>query len=519
MSPRSAFFRLGPPRHLGGPGLNPISAIPQALQAQLMGCSPLASCQLLFPCPASSSGRSSSCPSWQSRHSTITTTTSNINYENNTISPIQQHHRHHSAKQVVPTMFDPSLSRPRIALGKLFGHTSSRLRSYHSSSWLATTAEAFSHHSRDENSHHLIYDTSQQHVVTETALDFRTKIPPRSWDSHMHILDPRFPLSPSAVYTPSPTAPTTLKHARHFESDVGLENVVLVQPSIYGYDNSCLLDALRLLGPGRARGVVAFEDPATWAFDNEDEPAISSSSSDNSSTTTLTDLTTSISHQTLQDWHQLGVRGVRINLQSAGDRQVSPDSFRALLQRYIDVVRPLGWVVQVYIPMDMMHILEPLVMSNANKGVKLCVDHMGHPHISRLAEYQATHNPYTIPGFDALVRLLDTGKVYVKLSAAYRFSTETMTAVTTTTTPTIASRKAPVSLDAVSHDVWPIATELLQVAGRSRVVFATDWPHTRFDGLDIRPWMQSVVDMCAGDAELVERVFRGNAEELWSVER
>ncbi|KXJ88180.1 hypothetical protein Micbo1qcDRAFT_151220 [Microdochium bolleyi] len=368
-------------------------------------------------------------------------------------------------------MFESSLSKTSTALEQLFCHTTSRFRSYRSSARMAT-AEVAVQKKHDVSTQ----DTAQQDNVTSTGLNFKAKLPSQAWDSHMHVLDPRFPLSPSAVYVPSSSAPTKLKHAQHFESGVGLDNIVLVQPSIYGYDNSCLLDALRTLGPDRARGVVAFEDPAAWAANEEAE-----------------------SHQILREWHELGVRGVRINLQSVGSKDVPPEDFRAMLQRYIDVVRPFGWVVQLYVAMDMVHILEPLVRSNNHDGFKLCIDHMGHPHVSRLAEYQATRDPYTIPGFDALVRLLDTGKVFVKMSAAYRFSAE----MATSTPP----------------NVWPIATELLRVAGHSRVVFATDWPHTRFDGLDIRPWIQSIVDMCSGDEELIERVFRGNAEDLWSVER
>ncbi|KAK8118321.1 TIM barrel metal-dependent hydrolase [Apiospora kogelbergensis] len=93
------------------------------------------------------------------------------------------------------------------------------------------------------------------------------------------------------------------------------------------------------------------------------------------------------------------------------------------------------------------------------------------------------------------MRLLEGGNTWVKLSAAYRFSA---------------------SADGFS-DAAPVAKELLRVAGRNRVVFATDWPHTRFEGLDIRPWIRTVLfDLCEKGERLIERVFKGNAEELWS---
>ena len=53
----------------------------------------------------------------------------------------------------------------------------------------------------------------------------------------------------------------------------------------------------------------------------------------------------------------------------------------------------------------------------------------------------------------------------------------------------------------------------------NRVVFASDWPHTRFEGLDIKPFVKRVMEWCEWDERLIERVFRGNAEMLWDVER
>jgi predicted TIM-barrel fold metal-dependent hydrolase len=68
-------------------------------------------------------------------------------------------------------------------------------------------------------------------------------------------------------------------------------------------------------------------------------------------------------------------------------------------------------------------------------------------------------------------------------------------------------------------DLDPIAKEVIRIAGNSHVVFATDWPHTRFEGLDIKPWMKKVVGWCGEDEHLKGRLFRGNAEDLWDVKR
>lgn len=77
------------------------------------------------------------------------------------------------------------------------------------------------------------------------------KLPPRSWDSHMHVFGPHSLDSPTAPYHP---IPSSLSQALAFESILGISNIVLVQPSCYGNDNSYLLSARRQLGDRRARG-------------------------------------------------------------------------------------------------------------------------------------------------------------------------------------------------------------------------------------------------------------------------
>lgn len=268
----------------------------------------------------------------------------------------------------------------------------------------------------------------------------------------MHVVDPtRYPLASGARYVPSTF---TLEQALAFEQTVGLSNIVLVQPSIYGNDNTCMLDALRALGPRRGRAVVAFEPQ-------------------------------SIPRDTLKEWHELGVRGVRVNFSSLG---LSPDaeSLRSLLHRYAEDCRVFNWVIQLYMPMNMITLLEPIV---PELGVRVCIDHMGHPSLPSAVVGSVND----IPGLQSLVNLLKSGSTFVKMSAPYRLSkTSDYT------------------------DLDPIASELMKFAN-SRVVFATDWPHTRFEGLDIKPWVDRVLDWCDGDEGLVERLFRGNAEDLWDV--
>jgi predicted TIM-barrel fold metal-dependent hydrolase len=288
---------------------------------------------------------------------------------------------------------------------------------------------------------------------------------PKSWDSHMHVVDPgRYPLAPDAAYTPSPH---TLPEALAFESSVGISNIVLVQPSIYGIDNSCLLDALRDIGPRRGRAVVSI-DPEAPPRSEE-----------------------------LKQWHALGVRGVRLNLQSVG-RELSPEELEVELRRYADVVRPLGWVLQLYVSMGTMPALEKIV---PQLGVKVCFDHFGSPDLSQTTDTTVRKvkaggsgfDPYSLEGFSAMVSMLRQGNVYVKISAPYRLSK-----------------------DPEMRDLQAITKELIRVAG-NRLVFATDWPHTRFEEVDIEPFMKACLEWCA-DSELKDMLFRRNAEDLWDAE-
>lgn len=279
------------------------------------------------------------------------------------------------------------------------------------------------------------------------------RIPRGAWDSHMHIIDPQlYSLTSDAAYQPSTFS---LDDAISFESSIGISNVVLVQPSVYGYDNSCLLDSLRKLGSRRARGVVAFDPEA-------------------------------VSDAQLNEWHQLGVRGARFNIKSI-DAHVKSERLARFLQIYADRIKHLDWVLQLYVPMSYMPVLEAIVPS---LGVKVCIDHFGHPDI----EDDTKQDPYQLVGFPSLVRMLESSNTYVKLSAPYRMS----------------------QLQGY-RDLEPFARELIHLKGHSQVVFGSDWPHTRFEGLDIRPWIATVFDWCGNDDQLVERLFKGNAEDLWEV--
>src|SRR5690606_25039033 len=87
-------------------------------------------------------------------------------------------------------------------------------------------------------------------------------MPAGACDCHVHVFGPtaRFPFAPGRGYTPGSASAAEL--AAH-QRTLGLDRVVVVQPSVYGTDNSCTLDAIARLGLS-ARGVAVI-DPAAPA--------------------------------------------------------------------------------------------------------------------------------------------------------------------------------------------------------------------------------------------------------------
>ncbi|KAJ5970372.1 uncharacterized protein N7479_000290 [Penicillium vulpinum] len=292
--------------------------------------------------------------------------------------------------------------------------------------------------------------------ASSTSVSLKHRLPPKSWDSHMHVVEPgRFPVSPTAVYKPTPHS---LPEALAFESELGVENLVFVQPSIYGTDNSCLLDALRKLGPSRGRGVVVV-DPAT------------------------------VKPETLNEWHKLGVRGLRINLQSVG-KVMDKNELEETLLQHAELARPRGWIIEIYLPLKMISMVESIL---PRLGVRICIDHFGCPELATWDGDASAFNPYNLPGFSSLISLLRAGRTYVKVSAPYRLSK-----------------------DHQMRDLQAMAREFLSVAP-NRVIYATDWPHTRFSRVDISPFTECCLELCATKPGLAERLFRRNTEEMLGV--
>jgi len=274
----------------------------------------------------------------------------------------------------------------------------------------------------------------------------KIKMPANACDTHAHVLGPaaRYDYSPARVYTP----PDCLaKDYRHMLDTLGVTRAVLVQPSVYGTDNAAMLDAMKA-DPQRLRG-VAVVDPA---IDNAE----------------------------LETMHAAGVRGVRVNIVDVKDRKqgsLPMDLLRPLAAR----IAPLGWHMEFLMHADEFPDLD---RSFADFPVPVVLGHLG---------YMKTALGIDAPGFQALLRLMQAGRAWVKLTGPYRISGQPMP----------------------HADTVPFAHALLE-ANADRVIWGSDWPHVMMKGA--MPNDGDLADLLLAwvpDVALRERVLVGNPARLY----
>ncbi|HEY4250102.1 MAG TPA: amidohydrolase family protein [Roseomonas sp.] len=200
-------------------------------------------------------------------------------------------------------------------------------------------------------------------------------MPEGACDCHTHVFGPagRFPFAADRLYTPGDAL---VEDLFAHQLRLGLDRVVIVQPSCYGTDNACTVAGLRALGPARARGVAVIADAA-------DEAALAA-------------------------LHAAGIRGVRLNLETSGNND--PEAARRALRETAARVAPFGWHVQVFTNLGVIGALREVVET---LPVPLVVDHFGRAR---------GDGGIAQPGFDALLGLVRDGRAYVKLSAPHRAS-------------------------------------------------------------------------------------------------
>lgn len=197
----------------------------------------------------------------------------------------------------------------------------------------------------------------------------RTEMPAGAVDCHHHVYDSRFPIDPNAQLRPGPA---TVADYRLLQRRLGMSRNVVVQPSTYGLDNRCLLDALARFGSARARGVAVVNPDVSGAQ--------------------------------LQRMDAAGVRGIRFNLVQAG--ATTPAMLAPLAAR----IAALGWHIQLNASARQIAALEALWPS---LPVPVVFDHLGH-----------VLQPALDPAFAVIARLLQSGKAWLKLSGVYMDSND-----------------------------------------------------------------------------------------------
>jgi D-galactarolactone isomerase len=230
-------------------------------------------------------------------------------------------------------------------------------------------------------------------------------VPPGATDCHMHIYGPpeRYAVAPSNP-TPVPFA-ADLAAYRALIARLGVSRTVVVQPTAYGLDNACTLDAVAALGADAARAVVAVT-PETPAAE-------------------------------LARLHAAGARGARAFMLKGA--VVGWEALPALAAR----VAPLGWHLQLQFDGGEMAERAPLLR---DLPCPVVIDHLGR-----------FHDPVTpsSPAVRALLRLLDSPRIWVKASSPYGVS-----------------RSGPPDY----ADVGEIAGAII-AAAPDRVVWGSNWPH------------------------------------------
>ncbi len=219
-------------------------------------------------------------------------------------------------------------------------------------------------------------------------------------DCHVHIYEDQYPLIPNVAVIP-PHSPVSAY--REVQQALGLERAVIVQPTGYGFDNRCSLAALAELGDA-ARGIALITPDAPDAE--------------------------------IARLHNGGMRGVRYMMLGGALPWDALEPMAARLENF-------GWMVNLQLDgrnlPDHEEVLKRL-------PCKLVIDHNG----KFLEPVSPDH-----PSFQSLLRLLDTGRVWIKLSAPYETS----------------------KTGAPAYDDVSLLARMLAEKFPERCLWASNWPH------------------------------------------
>jgi predicted TIM-barrel fold metal-dependent hydrolase len=204
-------------------------------------------------------------------------------------------------------------------------------------------------------------------------------LPADAVDCHMHIFGPAdsYPGSPDARYTlPEGSA----KQYQALADVLGLGKTVLVQPSYYGTDNACLLDAM-----------ARFDRPCCGVVFLPDKPEAS----------------------LIKKFQQQGVCGIRLDFFKA-----LPDDAPRLLMEAATIAEDAGWHIELYSPG---RVVSRLLDRLAALSVDFSVNHLG---------YMKRDDGADDTDFSRFLDLARTPHCWVKLTGPYRIDPDSARART-----------------------------------------------------------------------------------------
>ncbi len=223
-------------------------------------------------------------------------------------------------------------------------------------------------------------------------------------DSHAHVYTTDMPLAPTAWHMP-PADATIAQYLATLDRH-GIRYAVLAAASLFDDYNEYSIEATRKHKRLRTTVIVKPTiDPYVMRMMKDD-----------------------------------GVVGVRLQWRKVKDL---PDITTPEYRKFFRRVRDLDW--HVHINQEAPLLAAPIATLQA-AGVKLIIDHFGHPQRGKGVACE---------GFQAVLRAVDNGRTWVKLSAGYRLESTQ-----------------------VARDC---AQALLAHAGPERLLWGSDWPFAAFE--------------------------------------
>ena len=218
------------------------------------------------------------------------------------------------------------------------------------------------------------YGTCQELRPLDGVSTSDFEMPAGACDTHMHVFgsEDTYPGVKDRQYL---RPPGSLAEYSALAEKLGISRMVIVQPSFYGTDNRCLLDAMAESDLD-CRATV-FLDPATPP-------------------------------QELAVMHERGVRGLRLDLFKALRDGTVDDDIEAYVRKSAAKVADLGWHIELYAPGTAIRLLTPVL---ADLPVPVSINHLG---FFELADESGNESAAL------LIDALSSGRVWIKLTGSYR---------------------------------------------------------------------------------------------------